>query len=246
MPSCSGPAASTCSSTGTRRRRATPSCKPFPRTACTCRPTAPTPSSVASSRFSGGRVAGDDAKAPGVEIGRPSDTYRRVRIASTFGNVAVLVTDGHLPYPYGRELTGYEVARPRCDRDQGEACRRARAGRPLLGRRPAVGLRAVPRRLHRRDSCASPQVMLRSRARLLAVARPARRSGDRQHGGGRGRGRRSPQDQSVLPLAGRLVGAGRPARSNRAARPLEVHPAPVRRSEELRVARSHRARALRS
>src|SRR5204862_5720442 len=48
--------------------------------------------------FSGGTVAGDDAKAPGVEIGRPSDTYRRVRIASTFGNVAVLVTDGHLPY----------------------------------------------------------------------------------------------------------------------------------------------------
>jgi predicted enzyme related to lactoylglutathione lyase len=59
--------------------------------------------------FSGGTVAGDDAKAPGVEIGRPSETYRRVRIASTFGNVAVLVTDGHLPYPHGRELTGYEV-----------------------------------------------------------------------------------------------------------------------------------------
>jgi len=59
--------------------------------------------------FSAGTVTGDDAKAPGVEIGRPSDTYRRVRIASTFGNVAVLVTDGHLPYPYGRELTGYET-----------------------------------------------------------------------------------------------------------------------------------------
>ncbi len=59
--------------------------------------------------FSGGTVVGDDAKAPGVEIGRPSDTYRRVRIASTFGNVAVFVTDGHLPYPYGRELTGYET-----------------------------------------------------------------------------------------------------------------------------------------
>jgi predicted enzyme related to lactoylglutathione lyase len=59
--------------------------------------------------FSGGTVARDDAKAPGVEIGRPGDTYRRVRIASTFGNLAVLVTDGHLPYPYGRELTGYEV-----------------------------------------------------------------------------------------------------------------------------------------
>ena len=59
--------------------------------------------------FSGGRVTSDDAKAPGIEIGRPSDTYRRVRIASTFGNVAALVTDGHLPYPYGRELTGYET-----------------------------------------------------------------------------------------------------------------------------------------
>src|SRR5437867_1386189 len=60
--------------------------------------------------FSGGTVAGDDAKAPGVEIGRPSETYRRVRIASTFGKVTVLVTDGHLPYPYGRALSGYEVA----------------------------------------------------------------------------------------------------------------------------------------
>src|SRR5436309_11046794 len=59
--------------------------------------------------FSGGTVAGDEARAPGVEIGRPSETYRRVRIASTFGKVTVLVTDGHLPYPYGRELTGYEV-----------------------------------------------------------------------------------------------------------------------------------------
>lgn len=53
-------------------------------------------------------MTGNEAKAPGVEIGRPNDTHRRVRIASTFGNVAVLVTDGRLPYPYGRELTGYE------------------------------------------------------------------------------------------------------------------------------------------
>jgi predicted enzyme related to lactoylglutathione lyase len=33
-----------------------------------------------------------------------------VRIESLFGKVTVLVTDGHLPYPYGREFTGYEVA----------------------------------------------------------------------------------------------------------------------------------------
>ena len=52
----------------------------------------------------------DNAHAPGVEIGRPTDTYRRIRLQSKFGKVTVLVTDGHLPYPYGREITGYEVA----------------------------------------------------------------------------------------------------------------------------------------
>jgi len=60
-------------------------------------------------RFSRGKVVSDDAKAPGVEIGRPKDTYRRIRIESVFGKMTVFVTDGHLPYPYGRELTGYEV-----------------------------------------------------------------------------------------------------------------------------------------
>jgi hypothetical protein len=60
--------------------------------------------------FSHGSIVSDDARAPGVEIGRPSDTYRRIRIESTFGKLTVLVTDGHLPYPYGRETTGYEVA----------------------------------------------------------------------------------------------------------------------------------------
>src|SRR6202041_2401067 len=60
--------------------------------------------------FSHGTVVSDDAQAPGVEIGRPAETYRRVRIESKFGKLTVLVTDGHLPYPYGREMTGYEVA----------------------------------------------------------------------------------------------------------------------------------------
>jgi hypothetical protein len=59
--------------------------------------------------FSHGKVVSDQPKAPGVEIGRPSDTYRRIRIESTFGKLTAFVTDGHLPYPYGRELTGYEV-----------------------------------------------------------------------------------------------------------------------------------------
>ncbi|WP_128927621.1 glyoxalase [Bradyrhizobium guangxiense] len=60
--------------------------------------------------FSRGKVVSDDAKAPGVQIGRPDATYRRIRIESAFGKMVVLVTDGHLPYPYGRETTGYEVA----------------------------------------------------------------------------------------------------------------------------------------
>jgi hypothetical protein len=59
--------------------------------------------------FSRGKVISDDRRAPGIEIGRPNDTYRRVRIESNFGKVTVLATDGHLPYPYGREITGYEV-----------------------------------------------------------------------------------------------------------------------------------------
>lgn len=60
--------------------------------------------------FSHGKVISDDAHAPGVEIGRQADTYRRIRIESKFGKLTALVTDGHLPYPYGREITGYEVA----------------------------------------------------------------------------------------------------------------------------------------
>jgi hypothetical protein len=59
--------------------------------------------------FSGGQVVADDPAAPGVEIGRPGQTYRRIRLASTFGNLTLLVTDGHLPWPYGWEVTGYAV-----------------------------------------------------------------------------------------------------------------------------------------
>jgi hypothetical protein len=62
-------------------------------------------------RFSNGKVLSDDAHAPGVEIGRPGNQYHRVRIESGFGRMVVLATDGHLPYPFGQELTGYEVAK---------------------------------------------------------------------------------------------------------------------------------------
>jgi predicted enzyme related to lactoylglutathione lyase len=61
-------------------------------------------------RFSHGTVVADDKHADAGEIGRVGETYRRIRITSLFGNIEVLVTDGHLPYPFGYELTGYEVA----------------------------------------------------------------------------------------------------------------------------------------
>jgi hypothetical protein len=59
--------------------------------------------------FAQATVVFDDQKAPGIEIGRPNEVYRRVRMHSQFGKIAVLATDGHLPYPYGREITGHEV-----------------------------------------------------------------------------------------------------------------------------------------
>jgi hypothetical protein len=61
-------------------------------------------------KFSKGKIEKDDARAPGAEIGRPADVFREIRITSGFGKLTVLVTDGHLPFPYGREKTGYEVA----------------------------------------------------------------------------------------------------------------------------------------
>jgi predicted enzyme related to lactoylglutathione lyase len=59
--------------------------------------------------FSGGSVVADERAAPGDEIGEPGTKFRRIQVSSTFGKLLVFVTDGHLPYPYGRETTGYEV-----------------------------------------------------------------------------------------------------------------------------------------
>jgi|SRR6202167_6303347 len=60
-------------------------------------------------RFARGRVIADDKHADAGEIGRAGESYRRIRITSLFGNMQVMVTDGHLPYPFGHELTGYQV-----------------------------------------------------------------------------------------------------------------------------------------
>ncbi|MFI1766175.1 glyoxalase [Streptomyces sp. NPDC020800] len=60
-------------------------------------------------RFTGGRVVSDHRAADGGDIGLPGQTYRRIALRSPFGNTVVSVTDGHLPYPFGRETTGYGV-----------------------------------------------------------------------------------------------------------------------------------------
>jgi hypothetical protein len=61
-------------------------------------------------RFSHGKVVSDDKHADAAEIGLSGQTMRRVRLQSGFGNMLIFVTDGKLPWPYGREITGYQVA----------------------------------------------------------------------------------------------------------------------------------------
>jgi hypothetical protein len=55
------------------------------------------------------RVLSDDKAADGADIGQPGKTYRRVRLTSGYGDMMVIVSDGQLPWPYGREVTGYKV-----------------------------------------------------------------------------------------------------------------------------------------
>jgi hypothetical protein len=59
--------------------------------------------------FAHGKVVSDRRKADGGEIGKPGESVRRIAIESKFGKALVFATDGHLPYPFGHELTGYEV-----------------------------------------------------------------------------------------------------------------------------------------
>ncbi|QNQ10421.1 glyoxalase [Sphingomonas alpina] len=59
--------------------------------------------------FSRGRIVSDNRAAPGAGIGQPCKTYRHIRLTSGYGKMTILVSDGALPWPYGRELTGYAV-----------------------------------------------------------------------------------------------------------------------------------------
>ncbi|MBJ7440786.1 MAG: hypothetical protein JHD35_17415 [Sphingopyxis sp.] len=54
-------------------------------------------------------VTSDDKAAPGAGVGQPAKTYRRIRTTAGYGKMSVIVSDGQLLWPYGREMTGYEV-----------------------------------------------------------------------------------------------------------------------------------------
>jgi predicted enzyme related to lactoylglutathione lyase len=59
--------------------------------------------------FSHGKVVSDNPRADAGVIGRLGETIREIRIDSGFGRMVVFVTDGKLPFPFGRETTGYGV-----------------------------------------------------------------------------------------------------------------------------------------
>ncbi|HEY2677329.1 MAG TPA: hypothetical protein VGI65_10185 [Steroidobacteraceae bacterium] len=59
--------------------------------------------------FSHGKVISDDWHANGGELASPGLTFRRIRFESKFGKMQIMATDGQLPYPFGREVSGYEV-----------------------------------------------------------------------------------------------------------------------------------------
>ncbi|HZU63975.1 MAG TPA: glyoxalase [Novosphingobium sp.] len=60
--------------------------------------------------FAHGKVVADERGLAGDAIGQPGKTIRQIAIESGYGRMLVIVSDGQLPWPYGRDLTGYAVA----------------------------------------------------------------------------------------------------------------------------------------
>ena len=71
--------------------------------------------------FSHGRIVSDDRAATGNDIGQPGATYRRIRVTSGYGKMTVMVSDNQLPWPYGRDVTGYEVGNLQATLAKGQA-----------------------------------------------------------------------------------------------------------------------------
>ena len=126
-----------------------------------------------------GKVVSDERTAPGVEIGRPDDTYRRVRIESGFGKMTVLATDGHLPYPlFGREMTGYEVADLAATLDKAKAAGATVLVQPFTSDKREAALVGVPVVISPRfirwpiNVCVPRELTLRSISDWISAMKP--------------------------------------------------------------------------
>jgi hypothetical protein len=64
---------------------------------------------AAWTQYSHGRVVSDDKVAPGEDAGQPGKTIRRIEVQSSYGTTVLLVSNNQLPWPYGRDMTGYAV-----------------------------------------------------------------------------------------------------------------------------------------
>jgi len=71
--------------------------------------------------FAHAKVTSDERAAPGEEIGQPGKHYRRIRLTSGYGGMSVIVSDGQLPWPYGRDMTGYAVTNLAATLDKAKA-----------------------------------------------------------------------------------------------------------------------------
>jgi hypothetical protein len=89
--------------------------------------------------FARGTVASDDRAAPATDLGASGGTYRRIGVTSGYGNVVVIVSDGHLAWPYGREVTGYGVD----DLDATLARARQSGAQVVVGAHPERGRRSA-------------------------------------------------------------------------------------------------------
>lgn len=71
--------------------------------------------------FAHATVTSDERAASGAEIGQPGKSYRRIRLTSGYGKMTVAVSDGQLPWPYGRDVTGYAVTNLSATLDKAKA-----------------------------------------------------------------------------------------------------------------------------
>jgi len=163
--------------------------------------------------FATGRVVSDDKAAAGAEIGKPTESYRRVRLETPFGKLMLIATDGHLPFPYGREMTGYAVA------DLDGTIAKAKAAGVAVLVQPQI-LAAGGRRWSNSPVAISPRFMPRKNERRLYLPFDI---GGIDTVSRCGRGRAGPPPNSVQSLAGGLVGIGKSRGPARASGRSQIH-----------------------